>query len=488
MTLTAPINANTGAPLRIETAARAVPTKNYSNSVQTPSRGTWLHLAHTGTGILLDRSSDGSDQGVNHVYGAEILGGLGFYRDQPAPPTASGNTSWTPLSTGYDIAVHSTACELDVFTLNSSQFIELFDADKTHFRKVRGHVMKIGIHIGYTYDIVSGEDIEFWPYWSFTDAVKHYTGFACHGLETNRADGLDIRKVFCFQQSIAWQVLSAAAITSGVYNGYPGGTTFGGHIHNLYGDSCLNTINVDSATNVAQISAGKVIAQPPDSSGGDPLFNGIQSLPITVAGTGAHVALGHVQSKYAGASVGSVTGNYSRLIVASGDIDLWNTAGVSGQVPAFIASGTGARIDMGVIIPGPNVASMSPAQPMFGAGAYPGSASFVKPLEAAAMDTSPNPVTLAANATLSLPAGFGTLFLLDSDGNAAIVQFNGGSTAINNTINLAGDGNGGYRYVNTGSPTAKQVSLFYSTSNGGTCIIKSGGVATTLYLTFLRGR
>lgn len=368
LTFGAKLVTQTGKPLmfRNEVRSQICAFQNGKFSTfQDRGNGCWLRFAHDDTGIEFNRSSgDATPAGnvAHRVFGNTLLG-FGTMRDQ-GDPTVNG---WAPRNTGFDIEVRNSGIKLDLVTLNSSRGINFYNADKSYC-SFRGQPLIEGIRALYNYDVITLDDTEFWPYWSFHRNVKLFTAFTRIALRTARADGLYVKRLFDFQGNTTHLIENAPSIEASTSKEYlPGGTTYASHINYLYADATLTAVQVQSGCDGAHLTYDKVIAQPPDSGGleADPEFRGRQSIPLLIQSDRVDVGIGHFRSAFAGASHASVTGVGSRLSIRDVTYGAWNRADrgsaptnfpafaaasgsvveIEGMAPLFIGSGNPGNVD-----------------------------------------------------------------------------------------------------------------------------------------------
>lgn len=497
----------TGRPLRFRSTIRPqislFSTSGFDTKQPTGS-ACWLHFAHSDTGIQFDRGPDGnlSAAGVDRVFGNSLVG-FGTYRDQ-GDPTSS---SWTPVDAGFDVSLRRGGADIDIFTLNSSRLLELLDADKTTF-SLRGQPLIEGIRALYNYDVIVGNDVEFWPYWSFHKNVKYFTSLTRVALRTARADGLYIKRLFDFQGFISHKVENAPQMTNGGKT-YVGGTSYGVHTNYLYADSTSTAVQVDQGASNSYVSYDRLLYGPPDSGGleTDTRFRGRQTSGILVLAPYCDISIGSMSTAFAGAShiyvAGSAPG--ARVGVDQVIYGSWNRADVSEAPTAFPGfyvdpSASLARIELGFkqqlptqVGSGGHVVDMRRAMPLM-SGAVTDNArrgpdgNAVSPSFRASnkisagwsLDGSDGSFSLSPGEVVSFSAGSGLIILSEpSTGSTGMVLLGGG------LVTVVGH-SGSTVYVSGSAPASGQIGIYFS---GGTYVIKSNlSAATTMYLASIRNR
>jgi len=351
--------------------------------------GTWFHFAHTGRGITVDTAADGMPTADTGFVTGHRFSGFGTFRDQ-GDPTVSG---WAPINADFDISVRNGEAIVDAYTLNTSRFLELYNAGKSQF-SLRGQPLIEGIRALYNYDEITGHVVAFWPWWSFHRNVKRYTNLTRIALRTGRADGLMVHKLFDFQGFAAHQVENATPVmatdpVSGQqYVLFPGNTTFDSHIGLIYGDSTCYTLLVQPGCELARLSYGKVIAQTADAGGletlddgttPDPVYVGRQVCPILCLSGFSDISIDNFRSDFAGSSHVNITGDHARVAIRDTLYGGWNRADVlaPGSTPAtdfpafsISTSAPNARIEIGTMRRLNGGSGMRRPMPVLGYGAY----------------------------------------------------------------------------------------------------------------------
>jgi hypothetical protein len=181
-------------------------------------RGSWLHFAHTGKGLVFDN-------GAGTVTGTSMSGVqlemFGTFRDQPAP--ASG---WAPTDHDYDIYLAHASAELErLMLLNATRGIGAFQGGygRLSLRRIEGQFMKIGVRLDKQYDVVMIEHFRRWSYWADNTDVHGYTGANLDTLYLERVDNPQISNFFSIAHRAAIRIGQSAddATNPAVF---PGGT------------------------------------------------------------------------------------------------------------------------------------------------------------------------------------------------------------------------------------------------------------------------
>lgn len=507
LTLTQKLVNHTGKPLRFRSTIKPqISAFNAAdfNTKQAGGNACWLHFAHTDIGIEFNRGPNDTrlPAGVERVFG-NALQGFGTYRDQ-GDPTSS---SWAPLDSGFDVSLRNSGADIDIVTLNTSRLLELFNADKTTFN-LKGQPLRECVRALYNYDVIVGNDVEMWPYWSFHPNVKYFTSVSRIAVRTARADGLYIKRLFDFQGFISHKIENAPEFTSGNTT-YVGGTSFGVHFNYLYADSTSTAIQVDTAANNSYVSYDRVLYGPADSGGLEPdtRFSGRQTNGVLVQAAYSDVKIGELTTMFAGACHVQITstGEGSRVCIEDVLYGSWNRADLASSetnFPAFSVSSNlvNARIEIGTkqqmptqVGSGGHVVDMRRPMPLMTTGVSdsarrgPDGNAFSPSFKAKSsmqsawhFDGSDSPIGLGVGVATPLAVGSGLLVISESQysGALGLIALGGG------LVSIVSSGNG--MFVNNSSPASGQIGIYFA--NGVYNIKSNLAGATTLYLSGVRNR
>lgn len=160
----------------------------------------------------------------------------GTFRSHSVPVSGT----FVPTVYDYDFSVNDCADFrlVDFCLLNPYKGVLIANGQqgRVWFDRVYGQPIQEGIRIQLSFDCLRLNNINWWPYWSFSQVVWDYHKLNTVGLRTFRADGLFINNYFSIFHRFGWQV--SGDLTNG--------TTFKAQCSNLFFDNCAYGYLVDT--------------------------------------------------------------------------------------------------------------------------------------------------------------------------------------------------------------------------------------------------
>lgn len=203
------------------------PSATRTSTPNTPTTGTWFHLAHTGEGFYC-RDDDAVGEGKLFTR----FENFGTFRDHTAPGAA-----WTPTTHGADFRVeHRVKCE-KLFLMNPYVGFYVRSSGCLWCDDIFGQPMSVGINIERSADVGYYSDVHWWPVWSQDSNVVEHNIDNAIGMTVRRCDGLRIDgffHIYCHRLILAQDV-------DGDSSGMSGFDWKG-----LYADACGGGVEIHS--------------------------------------------------------------------------------------------------------------------------------------------------------------------------------------------------------------------------------------------------
>ncbi len=161
-------------------------TTPYVGATGTRGGGSWLHFDHLG-------------KGFNITNAAALMSGIKFSnfgtrRSQTAP-----GGGWTPIAADYDFYINNADVTMeDIMLLNPTKGIELTNgsAGRLTLNRVRGQPLQVGLKVTKALDVVSINQLHFWPFWYDDSNVHTYTKANLDALYFERCDNPNLSNIF----------------------------------------------------------------------------------------------------------------------------------------------------------------------------------------------------------------------------------------------------------------------------------------------------
>lgn len=146
--------------------------------------GSWIHIAHTGKGFLLNSATTEST--------GSLFSNFATFRDHADP-----GGGWVPTAHDYDFYCNTADGDYrfeDMVLLNPFRGIYM-NGRCTH-KNIRGQFIATGIFCNISGDVSRYIDIHNWPFWSTHSTVKAYQIANSNTLHLNRCDNHVVRGIF----------------------------------------------------------------------------------------------------------------------------------------------------------------------------------------------------------------------------------------------------------------------------------------------------
>jgi len=204
----------------------------YQGDTLANQKRTKFHIGHTGKGF--------------QAFGAGTRSFKGFttYRDHAAP-----GVGWTPTTHDFDFDITDAAADIyfdEIVLLNPYKGIQTRrGAVRVHFNRVRGQPLFSGLEIHQAYDVMWGDQIGFWPFWSNDPNVRQWVRTNGVAFRFFRVDNPKLGVMF----GIGYHFTLELGFDADGGPGLPGGSLSKGYINTLGGDSAAGVIHTiaDSA-------------------------------------------------------------------------------------------------------------------------------------------------------------------------------------------------------------------------------------------------
>lgn len=269
--------------------------------------GTWLHVAHSGKGIVY---SDG---------GAFLTGcglyDIGMYFDQPTPAPG-----WEPNDNDFAIELDQTDLYMrNVMLLNPTRAIRQkgAHAGRLYMERVRGQPFEIGVQIDDSYEGMIAQHLRWWPMWSNDLYTRAYTQANRRGLLFRHCDNPSVMGYFDFGSNIPIFISgSSGGTTNNALFTAPELDNFGGRA--LFFDEFADGAHVTFNGGYCYGSPGSTNAVENNAVGVTFRDNGFR-----------YQAIQHSAIDFSG-------GSASEAYLSAPQVSLWNLA--DGDHPAFVAT------------------------------------------------------------------------------------------------------------------------------------------------------
>ena len=242
---------------------------------------------------------------------------------------------------------------------------------------------------------------EAWPYWSGNSNVYAYLTNNAVAVRTGRCDGCHFHELFAYHYQKNWSIYNYAGGSNP--GAQPAGATYYGTADRIYADSATYGVYIESGANNVQINIGELIDQ------GPPEYQGtLGSQAVVIAGSGAFVNIGKLETTILGSSIASISAQTSRLHINSATIGGWGLAGSAAGLLSNYANSNIVIDDYAFDPAGANI-----GYPLFGAYTWKSTPNLTAPSATWTFDlTGAAATTVASNGTIVLPAGSGELTLV----------------------------------------------------------------------------
>jgi len=305
----------------------------YGGIAYVDQKATILHIGHTGKGLTLTGP------------GARSIKGITTYRTQPTP-SATIPTAYTP--TAHDFDIYMTAVQdviLDeIMLLNPTKGVcAIGDAtlggnNRIDFGRIKGQPLSVGIELHHCYDVVFGENIQFWPYWTNNMNVRQHMRTNAKALSWSRVDGPAFGRVFSIGYRHGLFVDNDATLGGST----PGGTVSKGRVEMLFADSAASALWIENTATGANLSFGAFYGQ----SGTEGAWT-TDSYLVRDRGTNSRVDFGHLELVLAHNQMVNMDGTGGTMQADKVLIDRWDTGTLGAG--AFVVQGTNNRLSVGQV-------------------------------------------------------------------------------------------------------------------------------------------